>query len=71
MKEFEVTFNVLADNYEQAVKLSEPICTYFLADSMCTLEAVRQKHPDQSNRITKTQKKPDKGWLKAISSKSR
>ena len=70
MKEFEVTFNVLADNYEQAVKISEPICKYFLADSLCTLGTVRLKHPEQISKIAKNQKKQDKGWFKSISGKA-
>lgn len=63
MKEFIVTFNILADDYEQAQKLSEPICTYFLKDNMCTLESIRTKNPDTSRRRSDGRRKTDKKWL--------
>ena len=63
MKEFIVTFNLLADDYEQAKKISEPICTYFLKDNMCTLESVRAKHPDTGERNSNGRRKTDKSWL--------
>jgi hypothetical protein len=63
MKEFIVTFNLLAENYEQAQKLSEPICKYFLKDNMCTLESVRAKNPESSQRKSDGRRKTDKSWL--------
>ncbi len=63
MKEFIVTFNLLAEDYEQAQKLSEPICTYFLKDNMCTLESVRAKNPESVNRKSDGRRKTDKSWL--------
>ena len=63
MKEFIVTFNLLANDYEQAQKLSEPICTYFLKDNMCTLESVRAKNPETSQKNTNSRRKTDKSWL--------
>ncbi|MFT5451414.1 MAG: hypothetical protein ACI9N9_000898 [Enterobacterales bacterium] len=66
MKEFEVIFNLLADDYDQAKKLSEPISKYFLADNMCTLESVRLKRPEpESNKVNES-KKSDKSWLKTF-----
>jgi len=63
MKEFIVTFNMLAEDYEQAQKLSEPICTYFLKDNMCTLESVRAKNPESAQRNSDGRRKMDKSWL--------
>ena len=63
MKEFVVTFNLLAEDYEQAKKISEPICTYFLKDNMCTLESVRMKNPEPSGTRTVGRRKADKSWL--------
>ncbi len=66
MKEFIVTFNVLADDYEQAVKLSEPICKYFLTDNMCTIESVRLKHPELISNKSKSPKISGKFLLKTF-----
>jgi|TARA_B110000238_G_C16139559_1_gene445506 hypothetical protein len=63
MKEFIVTFNMLAEDYEQAKKLSEPICTYFLKDHMCRLESVRVKNPEPSAIRSTEPRKADKSWL--------
>lgn len=63
MKEFIVTFNLLAEDYEQAKKISEPICTYFLKDNMCTLESVRAKNPESARRQSTGRRKTDKSWL--------
>ncbi|MDW3095575.1 MAG: hypothetical protein R8G33_07880 [Gammaproteobacteria bacterium] len=63
MKEFVVTFNLLAEDYEQAKKISEPISTYFLKDNMCTLESVRMKNPEPSGARTAGRRKSDKSWL--------
>jgi len=68
MKEFIVTFNLLAEDYEQAKKISEPICTYFLKDNMCTLESVRTKNPETARRSTTGRRKTDKSWLNSFSS---
>ena len=57
MKEYEVTFSVLADDYKHAVKICEPIQKYFLADNMCTLDLIRLKHPDSSEINSDTHKK--------------
>lgn len=65
MKEFIVTFNLLAEDYDQAKKISEPICTYFLKDNMCTLESVRAKNPESARRNANSagRRKTDKSWL--------
>jgi len=68
MKEFVVTFNLLAEDYEHAKKLSEPICTYFLKDHMCELESVRMKNPEpvgknSTGRSKANKSKSDKSWL--------
>lgn len=63
MKEYIVTFNLLAEDYEQAKKISEPICTYFLKDNMCTLESVRVKNPETARRETNGRRKSDRTWL--------
>jgi hypothetical protein len=63
MKEFIVTFNMLAEDYEQAKKLSEPICTYFLKDHMCRLESVRVKNPEPSATRATERRKADRSWL--------
>ena len=66
MREFVVTFNLLAEDYEQAKKLSEPICTYFLKDNMCTLESVRAKNPESVRRSSTGRRKTDKSWLNSF-----
>lgn len=66
MREFVVTFNLLAEDYEQAKKLSEPICTYFLKDNMCTLESVRAKNPESVRRASNGRRKTDKSWLNSF-----
>lgn len=66
MKEFEVTFNLLAENYEEAKKLSEPICEYFLSDNMCKLDSVRLKNPVKLRSNTRASEKTDKSWLKRL-----
>lgn len=63
MKEYVVTFSLLAEDYEQAKKLSEPICTYFLKDHMCTLESVRAKNPEPVENRSVGRRKADKSWL--------
>lgn len=62
MKEFVVTFRLLADDYEQAKKISEPISTYFLKDNMCTLESVHAKNPDPARPRNSGRRKSDKSW---------
>ena len=66
MKEFIVTFNLLAEDYEQAKKLSEPICTYFLKDHMCTLESVRVKNPEPVGNKSVDRRKADRSWLNSF-----
>jgi len=68
MKEFIVTFNLLAEDYDQAKKISEPICTYFLKDNMCTLESVRAKNPESARRNSNSsgRRKTDKSWLNSF-----
>ncbi len=66
MKEYVVTFNLLAEDYEQAKKLSEPICTYFLKDHMCTLESVRVKNPEPVANRSAGRRKADKSWLNSF-----
>lgn len=68
MKEYVVTFNLLAEDYEQAKKLSEPICTYFLKDYMCTLESVRVKNPESVSKRSVGRRKSDKSWLNGFGS---
>ncbi len=66
MKEYVITFNLLAEDYEQAKKLSEPICTYFLKDHMCTLESVRVKNPEPVGKRSTGRRKADKSWLNSF-----
>lgn len=54
---------MLAEDYAQAKKLSEPICTYFLKDHMCTLESVRVKNPEPVEKRSVGRRKADKSWL--------
>ena len=65
MKEFIVTFNLLAEDYDQAKKISEPICKYFLKDNMCTLESVHIKNPERVERSS-GRRKTDKSWLNSF-----
>jgi len=71
MKEFIVTFNLLADDYEQAKRISEPICAYFLKDNMCTLESVRAKNPDSATRASAGRRKTDRSWLSGFGNNDR
>ena len=69
MKEYVVTFNLLAENNEEAKKLGESICTYFLSDSMCTIESIRLKHPEpKSSKSNKSDNKhsASNSWLKTF-----
>ena len=66
MKEYVVTFNLLAENNEEAKKLGESICTYFLADSMCTIESIRLKHPVPKSSKSSNKNSADKSWLKTF-----
>ncbi len=59
-----MTFNLLAENNEEAKKLGESICTYFLADSMCTIESIRLKHPLPKSTKANNKNRTDKSWLK-------
>ena len=64
MKEYLVTLNLLAENNEEAKKLSESICKYFLSDNMCTIESIRLKQPVLSNKKTSVKEAKEKAWLK-------
>lgn len=66
MKEYVVTFNLLAENNEEAKKLGESICTYFLSDSMCTIESIRLKHPEPKSKKSSSKNGANQSWLKTF-----
>lgn len=66
MKEYVVTFNLLAEDNKEVQKIGESICSYFLADSMCTIESIRLKHPEPKKNKTVSKNGSDKSWLKTF-----
>ena len=64
MKEFVITFNLLAEDNEEAKKLSESICKYFLSDNLCTVDSIRLKYPNPKSN--KSKRDSDKSWLKTF-----
>ena len=68
MKEYEITFNILAKNYEHAQKLGGSICEYFLANEMCTIDSIRPKYPETDTIVEerKEKVKRDRKWLETF-----
>ena len=68
MKEYEITFNILANNYEHAQKLGGSICEYFLANEMCTVDSVRLKYPETDTIVEERKEaaKVGRAWLKTF-----
>ena len=57
MKEYEITFNILARDHEHAKKLGNSICEYFLANEMCTIDSVRPKYADTDTIVEERKEK--------------
>ena len=65
MKEYVITFNLLAESNEEAKKLGESICSY-LSDSICTIESMRLKHPTPKSNKDTNKDDSNKSWLKTF-----